>query len=76
MSCLQSHFSHTDDLKPGTSKDLNLVLNKSYEVLRENNKVIVQIIKKIEEIKSGIEIEHDALKKCFQEIKTLELQPS
>ena len=51
-----------------TNKDLNLVLNKSYEVLRENNKVIVQIIKKIEEIKSGIEIEHDALKKCFQEI--------
>ena len=45
-------------------------------MLRENNKVIVQIIKKIEEIKSGIEIEHDALKKCFQEINDLTKRPS
>lgn len=56
---------------PGTNKDVDLVLKKTYEVLLERNKVIVTLMQNIDEINRNNKFLQDELKQCFKDVREL-----
>jgi len=64
----------------GTNHDIDTALSKTYEVLLEKNKSIVQIMEKIQDIKKSVDFLPNELKSCFKSVfeftKCLTIEPS